>query len=393
MQKTYSTILLLFTCLFGFEMIAQNTVIFENITLAEAQKKSAEINKPIFLMVYATWCPHCKFMKNEVFPDEKTAQLLNENFICIEYDAETENGILIKNQFDIKAYPALLFLDKNGTVLYNLSGKYTVNEFVAEINSALNPKMQLPYLKAEFENDISNIDKCMAYILTLRKGKSRRDISPAAHQYLATQTDKQLLSEANWRVITNGVTDIDSYVFQYVLNNKSQFEKITSPVRVERKISNIATELLRPFVEQYDTTGYYKNRKTVEKINLRNTDSIIFNFDLEIAAHTQNWNLYQTSTLKFTDKFYGNDAFRLREISSNYLKFIQDEPALVKAIEWASRALELNDNYDNTFLLAQLYYKINDKANSLIYARKAKENRSLFGFDPKEADELLSKLE
>ena len=44
-----------------------------------AEKES----KPLFVMLYADWCPHCNLMKKEVFSDPNVMDFLKESYVCI----------------------------------------------------------------------------------------------------------------------------------------------------------------------------------------------------------------------------------------------------------------------------------------------------------------------
>jgi len=54
----------------------------------EAFEKARRENKPIFLSVGYSTCHWCHVMERESFTDPATAQILNENFVCIKVDRE-----------------------------------------------------------------------------------------------------------------------------------------------------------------------------------------------------------------------------------------------------------------------------------------------------------------
>ncbi|KIA97279.1 thioredoxin [Flavobacterium sp. KMS] len=371
---------------------AQKQFVHDDITYKDALVKAKQENKPVFIMLYATWCPHCNAMKNSTFQDATVMAFLKDNYICVWKDIDKEEGLALKTKFDTKSLPSFLIVDANETVLYNLKGEIKTPEFLNEIKNALNPKMQLPYLESVFMADPSNANKCLAYLNTLRKGRERVDLSKATHTYLATQSDAQLLTEMNWRIIANGVSDIQSHEFQYVLQHQKEFGTVASADRVEKKIINIVTELLRPYTESLDTINYYKQREIAKTIKLQKTDSLIFSYDLTIAERSTNWGYYKKTTLDGTQKYVWNTPSILKEIGEVYLKNITDVESLKKSIEWVKRSLELNDSYDGNLLLSRLYIKIKDKKSALVYAKKAKAICKEMDWDSKDADALLAEL-
>ncbi|MCR4029264.1 MULTISPECIES: thioredoxin family protein [Flavobacterium] len=373
-------------------VISQNKFVPVDIPYKTALETAKKEGKPLFVMLYADWCPHCNLMKSEVLSDQTVIDFLNKNFVCTYKDIEKEEGIALKNKFKTKSLPTFLFIDNNETLIYALKGELKKPDFLNELRYALNPKMQLPYLEKEFLADPSNSDKYFTYLNTLKKGKERTELSPATHTYLNTQSDSQLISEVNWRVIANGVTDIKSREFQYVLQHQKEFAAVASQSRIDKKIENIVNELLRPLVDNLDTINYYKQREIAKSIRLQKTDSLVFKYDLTLAERTEKWDFYKKVTLEDTQKLVWNDASFLKDIGNTYFKHITDTESLKKAIFWVNHSLELNDSYDGNLLEAKLYNKIKDKKKALEYAKEAKAIAKEMGWDAKEADILLAEL-
>jgi len=373
-------------------VISQNQFVPVDIPYKTALETAKKESKPLFVMLYADWCPHCNLMKSEVLSDPAVKDFLNKNFVSTYKNIEKEEGIALKNKFKTKSLPTFLFLDSNENLIYALKGEIKKAEFLNELQYSLNPKMQLPYLEKEFLADTSNSDKFFTYLNTLKKGKDRTELSPATHIYLNTQSDKQLISELNWRVIANGVTDIKSREFQFVLQHQKEFAAVASQSRIDKKIENIVNELLRPLVDNLDTVNYYKQREIAKSIRLQKTDSLVFKYDLTLAERTEKWDFYKKVTLEDTQKLVWNDASFLKEIGNTYFKHINDTESLKKAIYWVNHSLELNDSYDGNLLEAKLYNKIKDKKKALEYAKEAKAIAKEMGWDSKEVDILLAEL-
>jgi len=372
---------------------SQNQFVPDDTPYKTALETAKLQNKPLFVMLYADWCPHCNQMKKEVLSDPNVMDFLKENYVCAWKNIEKEEGIALKDKYNTKSLPTFLFIDPNTeTLLYALKGEMKTPEFMTEVKYALNSRMQLPYLEKEFLADPSNSTKFFAYLNTLKKGKDRTDLSIPTHIYLNTQSDAQLVSETNWRVIANGVTDIKSREFQYVLKHQKDFAAVASQNRVDRKIESIVTELLRPYVDNLDTINYYKQREIAKSIKLQKTDSLVFKFDLTLAERTEKWQFYKKVTLEDTQKLVWNDASFLKDIGQTYLKHISDTESLKKSIFWVKHSLELNDSYDGNLLLARLYNKIKDKKLALQYAKDAKEICTEMTWSTKEVDTLLAEL-
>lgn len=386
-MKRFAAFLVL---LLSAAVFAQPKVDFREGRLADIIRIAQKEDKPILYMGYANWCSHCNMMKTEVLTDQKVADFYNKNFICMWQDMESGDGINVRKKFNVRAFPVFLFLDKDGELLYTASGEIKAGNFIKEGENALNPKMQLPYLKAQFEADMTNADNCLAYVSALRR--SNLDTEAAAQKYLSKLTEEQLVSNMNWKIIANGVRDINSREFQYVLKKQSEFAAVSSQKRVERKIVNMVQEWLSPYVDANDTVNYFKKRVPAAKIALFKTDSLIYNYDLKILENTKGWKKYNETATAGVPKFSWDNAAQLKEIAKVYMNNIHEPKALDNAISWAKRSLERNNAYDMHIIIARLYFFRADKKQAKEWAEKAKAMAISYKFDTRQADEILNQI-
>ena len=381
-----------FLCISLQTLQSQNQFVPDDTPYKTALETAKKEGKPLFVMLYADWCPHCNLMKKEVFSNASVMDFLKKNYICVWKNIEKEEGSALKNKFNTKSLPTFLFLDSNETLLYALKGEMKTPEFMAEANNALNPKLQYPHLEAAFMADTSNATKYFELLNVLKKGRDRTELSIPTHIYLSTQSDAQLISETNWRIISNGVTDINSREFQFVLKHQKEFAAVASQNRIDRKIESIVNESLRPYVDNLDTINYFKQREIAKSMKVQKADSLVFKFDLTLAERTENWEFYKKVTLDETEKLAWNDASFLKEIGQTYFKHITDIESLKKSISWVKHSLELNDSYDGNLLTAKLYNKIKDKKSALKFAKNAKIISNEMNWNSKDVDALLAEL-
>ncbi len=371
---------------------AQETLKFDESNFSSVLLRSKTEKKPIFLMLYATWCPHCENMKKTVLNDSEVARFFNSNFICTWQDIDKSEGKMLKEKYQLRATPEFLFIDENDTVLYAITGEFKSIDLISEAKMALNPSKQLPFLENQFKNNPTNAEKCLAYMMILKKAKDRTELSPIADQYLKSQTDSELVSELNFRIISYGVTDIKSREFQYLLNHQKEFAAVTSKIRVERKLSNIVTELLKPYTMTYDSINYKKQREIAKTINNQRIDSLIFIYDISISGDTKNWKSYRKTCNESVKKYVWSNKQKLKQISENYLNNITTIPDLKNALKWSQRAAEIDESYDDYVLISKLHLKLKDKKLAIIAIQKAKEMTSKLGKTSKEVVKMYKEL-
>jgi thiol-disulfide isomerase/thioredoxin len=371
-------------------MMAQSDIKFQDISLQEAFARSKTENKLVFFMAFASWCPHCNKMMKEVFTDPTVADFYNSHFICIKKDMEKDDGIELHEKYKVKGYPTFIFFDSTGTTLYRMGGESNAETFIEHGKSALTPERQLPYLKQQFESDSSNSEKCYAYVVALKRGAF--DLNSVMQQYLATKNDSELLNEINWKILSNGITDINSPYFKFILDHQKEYSTIASPSRVQRKIFYTVKQQLETVLAANDTINYIKLRNSAASIQNQQVDSLLFTMDITLYEFNRNWNAYQTETLLNTKNYAWNNADLLTRICETYLKNITDSSAVAQAAIWSSRALELNASYSNYILAAKLFQKSGNFPQALKMAQQAKNMAKQNGWDFSEADKLLNEM-
>ena len=371
--------------LINIQLAQSQSILFSEDGLKSAFERAKTENKPVLLWCYASWCPHCKSMKETVFTDRAVAEHFNKTFICVAQNMEKGAGIKLNDSIKVSSYPTFIFYQPNGEVIYRIESEFKPAAFIAEGKNALTPKKQFPYLKQQFEKDISNSNNCYDYVRALKKGGM--DLKPVLNQYFATQSDTQLLSEVNWRIIANGVTDINSREMQFVIGHLKEFSDIASPERVKRKLDYLVKDLLNS-----DTINYEIHRKQASQIHLYSTDSLIFTYDLLVYKSTKNWVAYRKTCLQSVEIFSWKNTTQLFNIANEFLKNITDSTALFQALRWSQRSLTLNESYDTYVLCARLYQKLNNVGDAIRMATKAKDLSTKFGWVGVEAETLLKEL-
>jgi len=384
----YTTLLIFFIC--AQISFAQYAVSFSENGLKAALEKGKLENKPVMLWCYATWCPHCKYMREQVFPNTTVGNFFNKTFICVAQDMEKGEGIDLNKEVKISSFPTFIFYNYTGEIIYRVEGELKQAAFIQEGKNALTQKLQFPYLKQQFEKDESNSNACYNYVRALKKGGV--DISEVVNRYFATQKDNQLLSEINWRIFANGVSDFNSREFRFVISHQKEFANIASPERVKRKLDYEVKALLNPFVEASDTVNYRIKRDLALRIHSYSTDSLVFNYDLTLYELTQNWKMYIKTSLGSAEIFAWNKPTQLSDILKNVLNNYSDSKTLIQAERWAKRILELDKSYNNFLLSSKLYQKLNNIPIAIKMAQNANNLAMKFGWEGVEAEKLLQEL-
>jgi len=110
--------------------VAKAQVKFFQGTWARAVAEAKKQNKPIFVDAYTTWCGPCKWMNAQVFTDKKVGEFYNANFINYRIDTEKGEGVTFAKNHGVKAFPTLIFFDKNEKEIKRIIGAKPADQFI-----------------------------------------------------------------------------------------------------------------------------------------------------------------------------------------------------------------------------------------------------------------------
>lgn len=158
-MKKYFLVLLLITFASKFSLAQESKIQWNSI--AEGFKKNKTSDKLIFIDVYTTWCIWCIRMDESTFLDPKIADKLNNYFIPIKFNAESNDSITYAGKVYINpnpfvrrnphpfaklllgerhGYPSFAILDKNLNLIGVLQGFQTVEKLDSILDYFLSNK-------------------------------------------------------------------------------------------------------------------------------------------------------------------------------------------------------------------------------------------------------------
>ncbi len=213
-----------------------------------------------------------------------------------------------------------------------------------------------------------------------------------AEKYLNAIPPKDMISELNWRVIANGISDIESKQVGFIVAQKDAFAKVASLTRVDKKMVRLVEDNLYQPANFGDTLQYNKRRPIAASFQIQKVDSLLFRFDILIAEKTGDWKKYQKTADAGVEKYVWKDSNTLVEIGRNYAFFVDDKKEIQNSISWIKQAITLGETMEKYVLITKLYIKQNDYKNALEYAKKGKDLGVSFNWKTEEMDTLLTEI-
>jgi thiol-disulfide isomerase/thioredoxin len=309
-------------------------------------KAKAE-HKLIFMDAHTTWCGPCKWMDKNVFPDAEVAAIYNHNFINAYTDMEKGEGIDLRKKYEVRAYPTYLFINGDGEVVHKAVGQSTIPEFIQFGLDALSPTHNLQYFEKNYAANSTDFDFVSNYLHTLRFAYENDAANKIALQYLQNQKPELLKERGNWQMLQKYITDASSPVFQYLVNHRSEFEKLFDKKEVEQKIYStylawpqhyLHYSETRPVV--FDNKGFDHFLSLLEKSDYEKKAEVIAKSKLTVFFGQGKWEAYtHTVSQMIKDHIVQLDAAGAEDLSiySNLVyRFAKnDRPALLDATRFA----------------------------------------------------------
>ena len=202
---------------------------FQKLTLDEACTKARAEKKLIFVDCYTSWCGPCKMLANNVFTKDEVADYFNQTFVNAKYDMEKdEDGIILKTQFGVKAFPTLVFVDPaTQQVVHRMVGAGSAEWLVEGAKTAGDPQNNLTGLTKRYEAGERNGEFLGRYLAAL-----------VASEYLNTLSEEQLATKENWDLVKKYVSDPLSGPLKKVMQNRDKFYAVAGKEVVDYKLDN-----------------------------------------------------------------------------------------------------------------------------------------------------------
>jgi hypothetical protein len=277
-------------------------------------------------------------------------------------------------------------------MLYNAVGEINKTDFLVEAKKSLNPRLQLPFLKAQFESNPLNGTKCLAYLNGLRRGIDKNKTAEIASNYMSSIKEEQIVSLLNWRILAYAVNDLTSKDLPIMLKYRNEFAKLITSTRVETKLNNVVGLSLKNDVTKLDSANYSKNRDFARNEIKTNIDSLAFKYDIQLYENLKVWPKYNAVAKKMLSKMLWDDAAKINDIVKNYVRHISSTTDLKMASSWMNRSIQLNNNYEANFIQSKLYLKLKNIPEAIKHARVARKYVVEMKIDTKEIDKLYAQL-
>jgi len=269
-MKNNLIIFVLFLLLYSCVNSPEKESIYFNGSFSEAIKMAKSENKGVFLDFYTVWCGSCKSFDKYVFSDSTVQQYIKDNFIFMSVDAEKGEGIQLKKDFEIKAYPTLIIANSNGAEFGRLIGfkgiyrdsSYVFIDKIEKINEGIGT---LKALEEKYKLEPDNFSLMDELINKYIKHGKYEEIELLALRMMSASSDKLKIKGKYYHAIS-------------WINRRN----------------NPGSQQMKDFIEnnnaddsEYRFSAYYELKNYYQRKN--NIDSIDYYYEKVIELSSGNW--------------------------------------------------------------------------------------------------------
>ncbi len=381
---------------FTMAVNAQNRAIeFRHLTWAETLEAAKTENKPIFVDCYTDWCGPCKWMSANIFTKDEVADYYNENYICVKFNMEKGEGRDLAKQFNIRAYPTLVYTNANEEILLvSVGADQDPQSYIDNGKRAKDEKDNLPYYANNKEANFAN-SAFMAKYFDIMSAANKVD-QEEVNAYFAQFEAKEWATKENWGIIQQTVRSADNDVFKSVVaNDEIYIEKYGA--EAEDFIANIyfydlANMFYRAKTDE-QKEAYTQRKREVINTPFSGKDKVEFKINSFEYERGKNWDAYSQLNIANAEKFYGKDANQLNSIAWNIFENTDNQEYLKAALAMAKTATELEPSSHAILdTYANLLFVTGNKQEALNAETTALDLAKAEGAKTKSYEELISKI-
>lgn len=357
MNKSITVLLL-----FAFFFAANAQVEFREVLSSEDMDKVWEAadreNKPVFVDIYATWCGPCKWMDANVFAVEEAGSYMNEAFINVKMDGESDYGRVFALRSGLSAYPSFFLFNSGQKLMNTMVGAKPWEELKPQLVSTLEYYPVLEVLQNKFESGMLDREEYPRFMKALREmGKdeygeavagtyrekfiSGDDWSPIDLEVMAFYTKQQT---TNWEHLLADIPELKTALG----NTLEEFidQALTDAIELGVEMNDIAP--VREFNSMLPELSAGTSLDPVEMKTRSNVyfyhyterfDEMIDYIDSEYEAHHK-----------------GDHEWLFNAAANAVFLNPQNEPVARKGLEWFSTCLEQHKSHEYYYHLALCQY-------------------------------------
>ncbi len=235
---------------------------FEKISFEEALKQAAKENKLIFVDCYTVWCDPCKRMDINIFPKKEVGGFYNKHFINLKIDMEKGEGINLKNEYGVNAFPTFLYINNNREVIHKSTGACDIEGFIKNAKVALDPSTNLYSFNKKYKSGVRDIQFLKEY-LELLKCAYDMSYQSVFDEYFKLVSKEEMLTQNGLDNIIK-YAGIQSQAMDFLFDHLDVYQELSEKPMYSllfEKLMRLMGKLYKNDMESYNEKSSYFKKK------------------------------------------------------------------------------------------------------------------------------------
>ncbi len=361
----------------------------------KVKQDAAKSSKSIFVDVYTDWCGYCKMMDRDVFNDQEVGSYLNDKFVSVKLDAETEFGESFAMDNSVRGYPTYLFFDNSENKIGEISGYHKKNAFLKQAKSIEQKVTQLPEFESKYKKDKLSREEKAQYALLLKDSNAEKS-EEVANALLANLDEKDFLNPDFSDFLTAFAVDVESSFFQFIAENKTSYINKVGAESLESYLGNLYNSLLSEAIMSESENKVKTVADRVLPLYIEDAQELpqakFVTWKLYYANIADVENYVATVESEFEKLGAGNDDFWYAQAYEIIEEYSSMGDFVEVSIAWIEKSLKINEDYETYALYS---YALGLKGDLDQAMEKAKKAKSLARDSEQKdmADELIQMID
>lgn len=351
----------------------------EILALAELEGKT------IFLDAYTDWCRPCKVMDKEVFTRPDVGDFFNDHFLNVKMNMEEGEGIALAEKYQILAYPTLLFLNYDGSVVHRFAGYKGIVGMMQLGRNALDNGNNIASLKEKYDAGERDPEFLLSYLQSSYEAADGQHV-PIMEEYLATQKDWNTIETRN--LIFQLLDTPNSKLFDHLIANKPAFVAQFGVTEVENQIQSLVSYELNKTDKPLELVDNLFQRAYPDR-----GKELASRYKMNYHSRREDGKGYAQTAAKYINDSPDISEEALNDIAWNYYDLVDNNTQIKILCQQLKKKTKQYNTYLNNESLALLYAKLGKKRKAKKLAKRAMAIAAKTKSSAASVQELIAELE
>ncbi len=413
---------------------AATGLVFHEGSWDEVRSVAQELDKPIFVKVFAEYCAPCKLMEDYVFTDKSVSNVFSEEFVNYTVDLESFEGSLFQLAYNVKSIPDLLIFSPEGQIVSREKGAMTRDELLGFAQRAMTKielgnvrseaslvaneeageklledgeesstasttdntrpaktvKMSLYEMDKMYDSGYSKAIFLFDYAYELKA--ANRPTSEVSAAFIETENwkKKSTWNQRNVRFLFDFVQSVEHPAFDLIIGNMRSMNQSYDRASLAAVLENAIHQSIGIAAVNGDKKMLKRSLAGIQKARLKNGRMIESTCKVKFYEQSRNWKNYAKELDGQIKSGHVNTATDLNLYASVLCENQNKKKLLKTALEWVNRSIEMEAQQYNLLTKAEILMKLDSLEAALSAAEEAKNVASIE--EAKEVSSLINKI-